>query len=452
MRRAVIKATTRRPARLVIVRPIPDNRQPNSAHTLDMGLHLLGINHRTAPLELREEVAFEQQKMPQLLDELCRVPYIDEGLILSTCNRTEIYYVSESAQTDAVHGWLRQHAQRADDVIKCLYQKSDRQTVEHACRVAAGLDSLVLGEPQIFGQLKTAHRLAQSQGTLGASLHRLFKHAFKAAKKVRTETAIGQSSVSAASVSIGLAQQVFTGFSDKTALMVGAGEMIEIAGEHLRAKDIGSLIIANRSLDRGKALAKKLNCRAIPLAQLESVLPQCDLIFSSTASTDTVIKAQAVEAALKKRKRRPLFIVDLAVPRDVDAEIANFSDVFLYTIDDLHQAIGDNLQARTVAAGKAHIIINRLNDEFERSQDGLNAVPVIRELRSHGDQIKNDMLDQAKRQLAAGRNVEEVMQGLADSLVAKLLHAPSTKLREAAEQSDRDFLDEVRRLFNLTKR
>lgn len=428
---------------------IPDNLLRIGTLTQDMAIHLLGINHRTAPLELREAVAFSQQSLPGLLDDLYALPGISEALILSTCNRTEIYYVSDTTMISQLHDWLRRHAERADEVIASLYTRQADQVVSHVCMVAAGLDSLVLGEPQIFGQLKSAHRQAQLQGTLGTQLYKLFEHAFRVAKKVRTDTAIGQTSVSAASVAIGLAQQVFDGFADKSALMIGAGEMIEIAGEHLRTRKINNIVIANRSIERGQQLAHRLNCRAIALDQIDTVLHKSDLIFTSTASPDYILTADAISAALRLRKRKPIFIVDLAVPRDVDPDVGEFSDVYLYTIDDLHQAVDDNMGTRVAAAAKAQLIINSLNEEFGRTRDGLSAAPAIRQLRSQGEKTKSKLLEQAKRQLQAGKDPEGVLAWLADSLTSKLLHRPSIRLREAAEESDTVFIDTVRQLFDL---
>ncbi len=434
---------------LVIVRGILDNLQQIGTFTNNMALHLLGINHHTAPLELREAVAFNQERLPGLLDDLSENAGIEEALILSTCNRTEIYTVNNLDTLVHLQDWLRRHADRADEVIERLYVKQAEQVVEHACMVASGLDSLVLGEPQIFGQLKSAHRSAQMQGTLGTQLYDLFEHAFRVAKKVRTETGIGQSSVSAASVAISLAHQVFGDLSNKSALLIGAGEMIEIAGEHLRANNINNMIIANRSADRGEALAGRLNCRAIQLDQIGSVLAHSDVIFSSTASDNHILTHDMISSALHDRKRRPMFIVDMAVPRDVDPRVGELPDVYLYTIDDLYQTIDENKDARAAEAEKARDIILEHISHFGRAQEGLSAAPLIRSLRGQGEQTKSELLTQAKRQLEVGKDPELVLTWLADRLTSKLLHAPSTKLREAAETSDQELMEAVRRLFNL---
>ncbi len=428
---------------------MPDNRSVHhtAAHAQFMGLHVIGINHQTAPLDLREQVAFDATSLPSKLKSICSLEGVEEALILSTCNRTEIYCAGTAATKDSLKAWMRANSNRSEEVMKCLYTKQDDAVLEHICRVAVGLDSLILGEPQILGQLKTAFRTARDAGTVAAQLHRLLPHAFAVAKYIRTETAIGVAATSAASAAIRLAQQVFGDFSDKQALMIGAGEMIEIASNHLNSHNGGSITIVNRSVERGQALAKKLNCRAFTLDQLDTLLSKADLVFSSTASPDYVVHAASIKRALESRKRRPMFIVDLAVPRDIDPKSASFDDIFLYTIDDLHQAIDDNLDARRAAAEKAEQIIAEHNAQYARDTDGLDAVPIISELHLRGNELKRELLEQAEKQLNGGKTPIETLQWLADRITSRLLHAPSVEIRKAAENADDKTLKIAKRLF-----
>ncbi|MFK8028648.1 MAG: glutamyl-tRNA reductase [Gammaproteobacteria bacterium] len=412
-----------------------------------MGLHVIGINHHTAPLELREQVAFDATTLSAKLKNICALDGVEEALVLSTCNRTEIYCYGSDATEDSLKTWMLQNSNRSDEVMKCLYVKRDDDVIEHLCRVAVGLDSLILGEPQILGQLKTAFRLARDSGTVAAQLHRLLPHAFAVAKRIRTETAIGVASTSAASASIRLAQQVFGEFSNKHALMIGAGEMIEIAATHLKTHNVGTLSIANRSEGRGRKLAKTLNCSSYTLDKLPELLPKADLIFSSTASPDYVVQAEELKQALSARKRRPMFIVDLAVPRDIDPASSEFDDVFLYTIDDLHQAVDENLDARREAAKMAESIIAEHGERYARDTDGLDAAPLISDLHAQSNEIKRELLEQAEKHLNAGKAPMETVQWMADRLANRLLHVPSIEMRKAAEEADEQVLEVARRFF-----
>ncbi|MEM7082556.1 MAG: glutamyl-tRNA reductase [Pseudomonadota bacterium] len=441
----------KRPA-LVIAESMPDNSIVFTAHPPGfMGLFVFGINHHTAPVALREQVAFDANTLSTRLNSLCTLPDVDEALILSTCNRTEIYCEGGPDTERSVLGWMRENANRSDELLDCLYVKEQDEVVEHVCRVAVGLDSLILGEPQILGQLKTAFRDANSIGTVGPSLHRLLPHAFAVAKRIRTQTAIGVASTSAASASIQLAQQVFGQFSDKHALMIGAGEMIEIAANHLAAHDVGAISIANRSEERARALAKRLGGRAYGLDTLDTLLPKADLIFSSTASPDPVVSADAIRRALDARRSKPMFIVDLAVPRDIDPDCVRFQDVFLYTIDDLHQAVDENLDARRAAAADAERIIAEHIEQYARHTEGLTAAPIISAMHARSNDVKRELVELATKQLVAGKSPEETLQWLADRLASRLLHRPSVVMREAAEAADEQTLDAAQRLFNQPK-
>ena len=410
-----------------------------------MSLLVLGLNHRTAPIEVRERIVFDAERLPRALSALAALPGLSEAVVVSTCNRTELYCVGAAAEPLA--GWLVAESGGDAAIADCLYRIEGPEAVRHLFSVAAGLDSLVLGEPQILGQLKDAYRAAQRSGTAGAELNALFQTGFAVAKRVRTETAIGASAVSVASAGIALARRVFAGFERRTALLVGAGEMIELAARHLHAQGIGSLIIANRSTARAERIAEGLPASVIRLDALAAHLPQADIVVSSTARPGHVITLADVTAALEARKRRPMFMLDLAVPRDVDPAVGSLEDVYLYTIDDLRQVVDENLKAREAEAAVARRLIDEDVASFMTGRKVRDAVPVIRELRSHGEALRDAALAEARRQLAAGRPADEVLAQLAATLTNRLLHAPSAALREAAEQGDASLADAAARLF-----
>lgn len=415
-----------------------------------MSLHLLGINHRTAPVELREHLAFDPATLPATLNGLAALPGVQEAAILSTCNRTELF-AAVDANPDVIRRWLIDKTPAGTDLVPCLYELDHEKVVEHTCRVACGLDSAVLGEPQILGQIKDAYRLAQAQGTAGAHLHRLFQHSFSVAKKVRTQTAIGESYVSAASATVELARQVFSGFDRRTALFVGAGEMIELTLKHMRNQNLGQAIIANRSLDRAHSLALEYGAMVIGLDQIESQLHNADLVISCTASPDRVVEYAHVREALRRRRRRPMMLMDLAVPRDIAPEVADLDDAYLYTVDDLRQVVTENQAARVKAAEEATSMIEVFTGDFTRREDALEAVPLIKSFRNQTTAVRDQALAHAQRQIAAGKPIDEVLERLADAITKRLLHEPSTQLREAGEQGDRELLKVASRLFGIGK-
>ncbi|MEM6639430.1 MAG: glutamyl-tRNA reductase [Pseudomonadota bacterium] len=415
-----------------------------------MSLYLIGINHRTAPVELREHVAFDPTELPATLIDLASLPGVAESAILSTCNRTEIYAALDGAP-EVVRSWLTDKFPDHVDASQFVYELTDHEVVNHACKVACGLDSAVLGEPQILGQMKDAYRLAQAQASAGPRLHRLFQHTFSVAKKVRTKTAIGESFVSAASATIELARQVFSGFEKRTALLIGAGEMIELTLKHLRNQKLGQAIIANRSLERARALAQKHDALVIGLDQIESQMHNADLVISCTASPNRIVEIAHVKAALARRRRQPMMLMDLAVPRDIDPDVGSLSDAYLYTVDDLRQVVTANQAARNEAAGDASAMIDQYTGEFIRHQDALQAVPLIKSVRSQLKSVRDQALAEAQRQIAAGRAVDDVLERMADTITNRLLHEPSTKLREAGQQGDQELLDVASRLFGIGK-
>jgi glutamyl-tRNA reductase len=412
---------------------------------LIMSLLVLGLNHRTAPIEVRERIVFDAERLPRALASLAALPGLSEALVVSTCNRTELYCVGTGA--DPVADWLVAQSGGDRALADCLYRIEGPDAVRHLFSVAAGLDSLILGEPQILGQLKDAYRAAQQAGTTGAELNRLFQATFAVAKRIRTETAIGASAVSVASAGIKLARRVFAGFERHTALLVGAGEMIELTARHLHAQEIGSLIIANRSTARAERIAEGLAASVIRLDALAAHLPQADIVVSSTARPGHVISLADVEAALEARKRRPMFMLDLAVPRDIDPAVGALEDVYLYTIDDLRQVVDENVKAREAEAAVARQLVDADVAEFMAGRKARDAVPLIRELRSQGEAARDAALAEARRLLAAGHPPEQVVEQLAASLTNRLLHAPSAALREAAESGDAALAEAAARLF-----
>jgi len=411
-----------------------------------MPLVVVGINHRTAPVEVREKVVFDSTTLSDALRALARGG-AHENVIVSTCNRTELYCVTD--EPHALGSWLESYHGVGRSLAGALYEHRDGAAVEHAFSVASGLDSMVLGEPQILGQLKDAYRAAQDSGTAGPLLNRLFQATFSVAKRVRTETRIGANAVSVASAAVSLARQIFAGFGQHTALLVGAGETIALAARHLHAQGLKRMIIANRSLDRAESLAAEFNASAITLDALAAHLADADIVVSSTASPVPVITAVDVAAALGARRHRPMFLVDIAVPRDIEPAVGEFEDVYLYTIDDLHAVVSQNLQARQDEASQARLLIN---EEVARFMSGLrsqHAVPTIRELRAAAEQVRAQTLEDAARLLAHGRSPEDALAYLAETLTHRLLHPPTHALREAGESGDATLVAAARRLFEL---
>ncbi|HED33675.1 MAG TPA: glutamyl-tRNA reductase [Gammaproteobacteria bacterium] len=427
-----------------------------------MSIITLGLNHKTAPVDIRERLAFSPDHLANAVKSLSSLKSIKEAAILSTCNRTELYCTTESEiegeltqqAIDQVVEWLSQfHGLKSSDINSHLYSHKHIDSIRHALQVACGLDSLVLGEPQILGQMKQAYAQANEQGTMGSLLGKLFQHAFSVAKQVRTDTAIGSSPVSVAFAAVSLSKQIFGELNGLTALLIGAGETIELSARHLQGSNIKRIIIANRSLEKGQALAEQFSGEAISLPQIPDFLHHADIVISSTASPLPILGKGAMENALKKRKHRPVFICDIAVPRDVESEVSELDDVFLYTVDNLQDIIQENIQSRQEAAEQAKDIIDNQVDDFLNWERSLDAVEVIRDIRENAESISAEVLSKAQAQLAQGKPADEALAFLARSLTSKLLHQPSTTLRQSGESSRHDLLDYARQLFlsNNTK-
>jgi len=415
-----------------------------------MPLVVVGINHRTAPIELRERVVFDPARLPEALRELATLPSIHESLIVSTCNRTEIYCATESDETSLAE-WLQRYHQLGVSIHHCLYRHDDMRAVAHAFSVASGLDSLVLGEPQILGQLKDAYRLAQEAGTTGPMLNRLFQATFSVAKRVRTETEIGANAVSVAYAAVRMARTVFSSFENRTALLVGAGDTIALAARHLHADGLRRMIVANRSVDRARELASEFQGFAIGLDEIPSHLSEADIVVASTASPNPIITRTMARDALRIRKRRPIFMVDIAVPRDIEPEVAELEDIYLFTIDDLQTVVNENMEGRRQAARAASEMIESAVDRFEMQIRSRQAAPTIRRLREQAEQARRHTLDQARHMVAAGRSPDEVLEFLSTTLTNRLIHAPSQRLRDAAETGDGTIIETIAQIYHLDR-
>ncbi len=415
-----------------------------------MHLITIGLNHETAPVAIREQAVFGPEKLVPALQNLTARRDIDETAILSTCNRTEIYCRQQQPDGQAVVKWLCQfHALEPQQLQECLYHHPEEEAVKHAFRVASGLDSMVLGEPQILGQMKTAFATAHKAGTTGKILNRLFQNTFSVAKQVRTDTAIGASAVSIAYAAVDLAKKIFADLGTKTVLLIGAGETIELVARHLTNNGVRHIIVANRSVERAELLTSRISGEAIALSELPNRLADADIIIASTASTLPILGKGAVESALKLRRHKPIFMVDLAVPRDIEAEVGGLADVFLYTVDDLKQIIEENISSRRDATDEAEKIIALETIRFMHWLRGLNAVPTIRSFRKNVDDLRNAALEQAYRQLAAGENPERIIEILAHNLSNKFAHAPSQALKQADNEGNSRLLTAARKLFML---
>jgi glutamyl-tRNA reductase len=416
-----------------------------------MSFLVLGINHRTAPVEIREQVVFADAELPEALRELTQVSAVREAVIVSTCNRTELYCFAEGA-TAPVADWLAHwHDLASKHIESSLYRHDDTSAVAHLFSVASGLDSMIIGEPQILGQLKDAYRAAQQSGTTGPHLNRLFQSAFSVAKRIRSGTQIGANSVSVAAAAVNLARTVFEPLSERTALLVGAGETIQLAARHLAGNGVKRMIVANRTLANAQELAQEFSGYAITLDALSAHLAEADIVISSTASSEPVITYDAVKAALRARKRRPMFMVDIAVPRDIEATVADLEDVYFFSIDDLQTVVQENMASRQQAARDADRLIAVEVDAFVQQQKTLDAVPAIKQIREHADAIRTQTLEQAQRMLTNGRDPQEVLAFLADTLTNRLTHAPSHRLRSAAEHGEADLIKAAAELFELKK-
>lgn len=414
-----------------------------------MSLLACGINHKTAPLSIREKIVFSQEVMPRPLHDLISQTKIHEAAILSTCNRTEVYCIG--ADSESVIAWFSDQQQLPlQSFASHLYLHQDKSAVQHILRVASGLDSMVLGEPQILGQLKTAYQQAHDAGTVGKELGRLFQYVFSVSKQVRTETQVGAHPVSVASAAVDAAKHIFADLTQVKVLCIGVGETIELVSQYLQKMGVEKFWIANRTFARAEKLAQQLLGHAISLDKIAEILPQADMVVTATASLLPIIGKGAVERALKIRKRRLMFMVDLAVPRDIEPEVGELSDVFLYTLDDLQGIIQKNLQGRQQAAQQAEKLIDAHADEYMQSFNLLEAVPLIRAYREKMAELSANELADALQLLHSGAmSPEQLLERLAHRLTNKFLHAPTNQLRQAAYADQKDILQLAEKLFEL---
>ena len=413
-----------------------------------MPLYALGLNHLTAPLSVREQVVFQLDTLANALRDLVARPKVKEAAILSTCNRTEVYFNGHDAAP--VVQWLEEfHRVPKSGLAPYIYTLPQEKAVPHAFRVASGLDSMVLGEPQILGQMKQAVRTAEAAGSLGLVLNRLFQRTFAVAKDVRTHTDIGSASISMAAAAVKLAQRIFPSITEERVLLIGAGEMIELCATHFAAQKPKSITVANRTLERGAQLAARFHADAITLNELSERLAQFDIIVTSTASSLPILGKGMLERAIKQRRHAPIFIVDLAVPRDVEPEASELDDVFLYSIDDLANIVKDSLQIRVDAVREAETMIAEQAESFLRWLEGRVVVPTITALHGHHDALRLAELDRAKRLLANGTPPDQVLDQLARGLTNKFLHGPTQALNAAGEAERAELLALLQRVYHL---
>jgi len=412
-----------------------------------MHLFTVGVNHTTAPVSIREHVAFQNEQLGEALRDLS-THGVHEAAILSTCNRTELYCNTDDPQKALA--WLAQYHQiQPQNIQPYMYTLPQQDAVKHAFRVASGLDSMVLGEPQILGQFKQAVKIAEHAGTLGTLLHKLFQRTFAVAKEVRTSTEIGASSLSMAAASVKLAQRIFGSLQGQKVLFIGAGEMIELCAEHFATQKPASITVANRTLERGSELAQTFGGNAILLADLPERLADFDIVVTSTASQLPIVGLGMVERAIKARKHRPMFMVDLAVPRDIEPEAGDLDDVFLYTVDDLAQVVQEGLGNRQEAAAEAEAIIAVRVDNFMHWLKMRDAVPTIRALRDQAEKLRRSELEKAQKLLAKGEDPAAVLDALSNALTNKLLHGPSHALSNHQGHDHEQLETLLRQLYQL---
>ena len=424
-----------------------------------MSTFVLGINHNTASVDVRERVAFAPEKMHDALQQACADVGLDEIIIVSTCNRTELYCEpgegkASGQPTDEVRSKLQQwlagyHELKAAQLADCLYCHEETDAVRHAMKVASGLDYMVLGEPQILGQLKSAYAVAREAGTVGNNLSRLFEETFAVAKQVRTDTAIGESPVSVAFAAVTLAEHIFSDLTRVNALMIGAGRTIELVIQHLKRAGVAHMAVANRTLERALELKEKYGVDEVLFSDLHEQLEHADIVVSSTASQVPILGKGAVESALKARRHKPIFMVDLAVPRDIEPEVAELDDIYLYSVDDLAQVIDASLQNRQDAAAEAEQIIAQGVASYEEKQRTLGIVPMLKSFRQKAEQIRDTELEKALKQLDKGEAPDKVLANLARLLTNKLIHAPSVQMKKASADGRSELIQLAEMLFEL---
>jgi glutamyl-tRNA reductase len=420
-----------------------------------MNLIALGISHNSAAVEVRERVAFAPEQVSEALLDACAMTGVDEVVILSTCNRTELYVVVPDGlnlgdKARELIDWVANyHHLSARELRECAYHHEGASALRHLVQVASGLDSMVLGEPQIFGQLKSAYVVATEAGTVGTELGRLFPRVFSIAKRVRTDTAIGENPVSVAYAAVDLAGHIFSDLSRCNALLVGAGETIELVARHLIGAGVKQIVIANRTLGRARELAQKFGAEAVLLSEIPLQLEEADIVITSTASQLPILGKGAVEQALKVRKHRPVLMIDIAVPRDIEPQVGELRDVYLYSVDDLREIIDQNLRVRSSEARKADLIIDEGVRLYAEEVASLAAIDTVKEYRTMAENLAERELQRAQRALARGEDPRQVLAQLSRAITNKLIHAPTTGLKQASVDGRQDLINSARRLLGL---
>lgn len=414
-----------------------------------MKLFVLGVNHETAPVDIREKISFSPEQVQHALAELKEQKLATECVILSTCNRTEIYATLIDENSQPLYDWLHQFFQlQQQSVSQYLYEYTDLEAIKHIMRVASGLNSLVLGEPQILGQIKDAYQLAHKNDSIHQTLHALFQCIFKTAKQVRTDTEIGSSPVSVAFAAVALSKQFFGSLTEQKALLIGAGETIELVARHLKENQIGNLIIANRTLSKAHQLAESLGGYAINLAEIPDHLHEADIVIASTACPDAIIQTKMVEDALKRRRHKPMFMVDIAVPRDIEAAVGDFSDTYLYSVDDLQEIIEENKQSRQDAALAAEEIVDTQAQAFINQYKATQVVsPIIQSYRQQANELKQQLLSETHHQLELGADPSTLLTKLANQLTNKILHTSTHNLNQAGLNGEIEVLEAAKRIL-----
>ena len=409
-------------------------------------LFAFGINHHTAPLDVREQLTFDPESVGQALRDLVEHESVGEAAIISTCNRTEVYCSTDEPER-AVDWLARFHRLNAQAIQPFVYLLPHDRAVAHAFRVASGLDSMVLGEPQILGQMKDAVKSAEVAGTLGTVLHKLFQTTFSVAKQVRTHTEIGTSSVSLAAAAVRIAERIYPSISDQRVLFIGAGEMIDLCATHFSSRDPRGMTFANRTQARAAELATRFRGDGITLTDLPDHLPLHDVVVSCTASPLPILGKGMIERAVKARRHRPMLMIDLAVPRDVEAEVASLDDVFLYSVDDLGKIVQEGLDTRQAAVAQAEAIIIAGVHDFMHWLEAREVVPAIRALRDHAERMRRHEVDKAVKLLGRGDDPQKVLEQLSHALTNKFLHAPTSALSKAQADERDALLNALSRLY-----
>ena len=420
----------------------------------DLAIGVLGCSHHVAEVEFREKISWPEDRLPRALVSVSQLPGVDETLILNTCNRTEIYVVSHFAQVDPnpLIDWLAyEHGVSHQDIRQRAYFYHDDEAVRHLFRVTSGIDSMVIGETQITNQVKQAYRVAHREGTLGKYLHTLFNMAFAQAKQIHTHTAISENAVSVSYAAVELAKKIFGRLQGKKALLIGAGEVAELVARHLSDSGVGKIYVANRSAEKAEKLAQVCSGQALPLDRMSELLSDVDIVISSTGSPEYVLRRGPIAESLRRRRGRPLFLVDIAVPRDIDPSAGKLEGVFLYDIDDLRAVVQANLEERVREAEKAERIIDRGVQEFMTKLLEMDAVPLIRSLREKAEKIRHSELEHALRQMPQlGEREKEIVAAMSRLIVNKLLNDPMIQVKQLATEPEADlYLHAFARLFDL---